>query len=72
MADCTVIEESGYVGHCTVFESAPGQWEAWLALHSPLRHGAEPPDVKVRISSIEPAGQPMNGWPVRPQLLSHM
>ncbi len=28
MADCTVVEENGYVGHCTAFQSAPGQWEA--------------------------------------------
>jgi hypothetical protein len=28
MTDCTVFEEGGYVGHCTVFECSPGQWEA--------------------------------------------
>ncbi|WP_206998867.1 hypothetical protein [Trinickia mobilis] len=28
MTHCTVIEEGGYIGHCTASESAPGVWEA--------------------------------------------
>ena len=28
MTNCTVIDEGGYVGHCTASELAPGVWEA--------------------------------------------